>query len=96
MSPGVTNLFSLLKAAGDLESHAQMMDAYKDGNLRYGELKVAVGDALVKMTNTFKANKAEINANKKELKSQIKASSATIRLKAQETLAGSERIGRSA
>lgn len=86
MSPGVENLFYMLKASGDIENHAQLMNAYKDGNLRYGDLKVAVGDAIVKMTNTFKANREEILANKRALKDQIKQSSSEIRKKAQETL----------
>jgi len=86
MSPGVANLFMLMKAAGDLENHAQLMDAYKDGNLRYGDLKVTVAEAIVKMTDQFKTNKAEINANKRALKDQVKASSLEIRKKAQETM----------
>lgn len=86
MSPGVKNLFLIMKASGDLENYNQMMDAYKDGNLRYGDLKVTVGEAVVAMTNQFKAKKEEINADKKRLKDQIKASSAEIRKTAQETM----------
>ncbi len=86
MSPGIANLFMLMKAAGDLENHAQLMDAYKDGNLRYGDLKVTVAEAIVKMTDQFKANKAELNADKRALKDQVKASSLEIRKKAQETM----------
>ena len=86
MSPGVANLFSLLKAAGDTENYAHLMDAYNDGNLRYGDLKVTVGNAIVSLTNTFKENRAELNANKRALKDQIKQSSSEIRKKAQETL----------
>jgi len=86
MSPGVENLFSVLKAAGDLENHNQLMSTYTDGSLRYGDLKGIVAEAVVKMTNEFKARKEEVNADKKALKGQIKASSAEIRKKAQETL----------
>ena len=86
MSPGVTNLFSMLKASGDIENHDQLMDMYKDGNLRYGDLKVTVGNAIVNMTNTFKANRAELQKDKRALKDQIKQSSSEIRKKAQETL----------
>lgn len=86
MSAGVANLFSILKGSGDLVGHDQMMDAYKDGNLRYGDFKVTVANAVVAMTNEFKAKREELNANKRELKYQIKESSAEIRKKAQETL----------
>ncbi|MEM9544598.1 MAG: tryptophan--tRNA ligase [Bacteroidota bacterium] len=86
MSPGVENLFSMLKASGDVENHTQLLDTYKDGNLRYGDLKMAVGEAIVKMTNQFKANRAELLNNKRAMKDQIKQSSIEIRKKAQETL----------
>lgn len=86
MSPGVQNLFSMLKASGDTETHDQLMDTYTDGNLRYGDLKVAVGEAVVNMTNQFKANREEILSDKRALKDQIKQSSSEIRKQAQETL----------
>ena len=86
MSPGVENLFSLLKASGNLNSHDELMATYKDGNLRYGDLKGVVGEALVKMTNQFKANRNEILSDKRALKDQIKQSSSDIRKKAQQTL----------
>jgi len=86
MSAGVQNLFMILKASGDTISHDQLMDTYRDGNLRYGDLKVAVAESVVKMTDDFKVRRAEISADKKQLKSQIKASSADIRRKAQETI----------
>lgn len=86
MSPGVANLFLLMKAAGATQNHDQIMDTYKDGNLKYSELKEATADALVAMTSQFKEKKAEISEDKRALKDQIKASSIEIRKKAQETL----------
>lgn len=86
MSAGVANLFTLLKAAGDLDSHASIMKDYESGNLKYVDLKDATGDALVKLSNQFRENKAELLANKKEIKNQVKASSAEIRKRAQETI----------
>ena len=86
MSPGVANLFTLLKAAGDMDSHASIMKDYEAGNLKYVDLKDATADALVKLSNQFRENKAELLANKKEIKNQIKASSAEIRKRAQQTV----------
>jgi len=86
MSAGVENLFMLMRAAGAQESHDQLMDTYKDGSLRYSDLKEATADGLWTMMSQFAERKAEINANKKELKYQIKESSAQIRKKAQETM----------
>ncbi|MFK7932552.1 MAG: tryptophan--tRNA ligase [Saprospiraceae bacterium] len=86
MSAGITNLFTLIKASGLQTEHDQLMDTYKDGNLRYVDLKQAAAEGLVALSNTFKANRAELNANKKDVKNQIKASSAEIRKRAQQTV----------
>ncbi|MEE9440165.1 MAG: tryptophan--tRNA ligase [Saprospiraceae bacterium] len=86
MSEGVTNLFRLLKASGDTDNHAQLMSAYNDGNLRYGDLKGIVAESLVTMTSAFAVNKKEILVNRKDMKNQIKQSSYEIRKKAQNTL----------
>jgi tryptophanyl-tRNA synthetase len=86
MSEGVQNLFELLKSAGDQKSHDDLMQAYQSGNLKYADLKQVVADALVKLTSEFSERKKEINADKKRLKDQIKASSAEIRKTAQQTL----------
>lgn len=86
MSAGVENLFSLLKAAERMEAHASLMEDYKNGALKYADLKEAVAEGLVSLSADFKDRRADINSRKKEIKGQIKASSANIRKRAQETL----------
>jgi tryptophanyl-tRNA synthetase len=86
MSPGVQNLFELLRAGGNEEAHGQLLQAHKKGELKYAELKDAVADTLVALSNGFREKKAALLADKKEVKNQIKASSATIRRQAQETV----------
>ena len=86
MSPGVANLFELLKAAGAKEAHSRLMKDYEAGSLRYVDLKDAVADALVALSNEFRNKKAELLADKKAVKEQIKASSAAIRKEAQQTM----------
>jgi tryptophanyl-tRNA synthetase len=86
MSPGVANLFSLLKACEKMEAHQSLMDDYQAGALKYVDLKEAVAEALVELSTQMRNNKAEILANKKEVKNQIKASSFEIRKRAQETV----------
>lgn len=86
MSPGVENLFLLLRASGKVEAHDSLMDTYRAGNLKYVDLKEAVADALAELSNGFRARKAELAANKKEIKNQIRESSAEIRKRAQETV----------
>lgn len=86
MSPGVENLFSLLKAARQLELHASLMTDYQEGQLKYVDLKQAVGDALVAVSAPIQEKKKALLADKKSVKEQIKVSSAEIRKKAQETV----------
>lgn len=86
MSPGVKNLFSLLKAADKADAHNVLMANYESGSLKYAELKEAVAEALVEISTPFRERKMEIITHKKEIKEQIKASSVQIRLRAQETV----------
>ena len=94
MSPGIANLFLLMKAAGKdlvngekhLIAHDQLMDHYKSGELKYVDLKEATAQALVDLTDKFKANKEALIQDKKAVKNQIKASSHEIRKVAQTTL----------
>lgn len=86
MSAGVENLFSLLKAAGQMEAHASLMTDYEAGALKYVDLKQAVADGLVGISEPIRERKAELLADKKAVKNQIKASSAEIRKRAQQTL----------
>jgi len=86
MSAGVENLFGLLKAAGGDAAHNSLMDDYNAGALRYVDLKTAVADTLVDISDPLREKRAELMANKKEIKNQIKDSSAEIRKRAQETV----------
>ncbi|MBL7792832.1 MAG: tryptophan--tRNA ligase [Saprospiraceae bacterium] len=86
MSPGVSNLFTLLRASGRLPEYDALMDHYVTGSLKYVDLKEAVAEGLVALSEQFRARKAETVANKKEVKEQVKASSAHIRQRAQETI----------
>jgi len=86
ISPGIHNLFELLKAANNMEAHTALMTDYKSGTLKYSDMKGAVADTLVQLSETFRNNKAEITEDKKAVKNQIKQSSHQIRLRAQETI----------
>lgn len=86
MSPGVANLFMLLKACGPQELYHSLMADQEAGTLRYSDLKVAVADALVELTGEFRDRLEELKGRKKEVRQQIKASSAQIRERARETL----------
>lgn len=86
MSPGVKNLFSLLRAANKFDDYNVLMAQYESGNLKYAPLKEAVAEALVEVSNPFRERRAAILADKKAIKEQIKASSAHTRQRAQETI----------
>lgn len=86
MSPGLANLFQLLKAANNLTAHDEQMAAYTSGALKYSELKGIVADTLVGLNREFVEKKEAITADKKAIKNQIKASSAEIRKRAQATI----------
>lgn len=86
MSAGVKNLFDLLKAAGGTAAHASLLQDYEAGSLKYVDLKEAVAEALVMLSEPFRERKAQIHADKKAVKEQIKAASSEIRRRAQETV----------
>jgi tryptophanyl-tRNA synthetase len=69
-----------------MEAHTSLMDDYNKGALKYSDLKEAVAEGLVDLSAVFKERRADIQRRRKEIKNQIKASSATIRKRAQETL----------
>jgi tryptophanyl-tRNA synthetase len=87
MSPGVENLFSLLRAAGNLTLHNELLEHHSAGQLKYVELKEAVANALVAISQPARERRAAILADKKAVKEQIRASSARIREKARQTVA---------
>jgi len=85
MSPGIENLFSLLKACGGANYEA-LLESYNKGELRYGDFKMEVAQAVVDLVKPMRERLEEIKANKKDIKYAIKQSTAEIRKKAMKTL----------
>ncbi|MCB0706323.1 MAG: tryptophan--tRNA ligase [Saprospiraceae bacterium] len=86
MSLGVQNLFELIKAGENMTAYTSLMEDYNAENLKYVDLKAAAAETLVALSEQFREKRAELLANKKDVKNQIKASSAEIRKRAQETI----------
>jgi tryptophanyl-tRNA synthetase len=86
LSPGVANLFELLKASGKTAAYEALMKDYQAGVLRYVDLKEQTAEALIALSKTFRDNKAALEADKKGVKETIKSSSAEIRKQAQQTI----------
>ncbi|MBK8502140.1 MAG: tryptophan--tRNA ligase [Saprospiraceae bacterium] len=85
MSPGVENLFRLLKASERADDYHQLMESFDQGKLQYGHLKEVVARALIEMTEPIRQRKQTIIIDKKRVKEQIRASSAEMRQRAQKT-----------
>jgi tryptophanyl-tRNA synthetase len=86
MSPGVRNLFALLRAGGNSDDYDGFTADYNAGTLRYGDLKVAVGEGLVELCRPIRERYQDIYANRKTVKRQVLESSAQIRKRAQQTV----------
>lgn len=63
MSPGVANLFEILKACGRTAEANALLQEHNAGTLKYSNLKEVVADALVELTSELRANRADIAAN---------------------------------
>ncbi len=86
MSPGVLNLFELLKGSGNMDAYGRLKSDYERGELAYSALKGETAESLVAFTAPFRERLNALNEDKKNVKAQIAESSAAIRKIAQTTL----------
>jgi len=63
MSPGVKNLFTLLKVFSPAETQAHFNEQYEAGNLRYKDLKEALGQDMVNTLRPIRERRAELAAS---------------------------------
>ena len=62
ISPGIANLFEILKACGREAEAAAMTEDYFAGRLRYVQLKDAAAAALIDLSATLRARRAEVES----------------------------------
>lgn len=86
MSPGVVNLFEILKACGKTAEAEALLKEYNAGKRQYRELKEVVADALVELTGNLRARRAEILKDVAAVNLQVKEMSEKARGIAKETL----------
>ncbi|GAB4496068.1 MAG: tryptophan--tRNA ligase [Saprospiraceae bacterium] len=86
MSPGVQNLFELLRACGNMTAYDGLMADYQAGALKYSTLKEEVAETIVALVRPLRERLAELNADKRAVKASIQESSAEIRKRAQQTM----------
>ncbi|MCW5923125.1 MAG: tryptophan--tRNA ligase [Saprospiraceae bacterium] len=86
MSPGVQNLFELLRACGNMAAFQSLMADYHAGTLKYSDLKEEVASSVAGLVNPLRERLATLQADKRNVKAQIQESSAEIRKRAQQTM----------
>lgn len=86
MSPGVQNLFLLLKACGNQQAYDHLMNAHRSKDLKFSELKATVADAVIELCRPIRDNYKELISKQDEIKDLIRDSSFVIRKKAQQTM----------
>lgn len=67
MSPGIENLFTMLRACGKENDAKSLSDEYFKGTLSYKELKDSVGDAVVELTTPLRFKKMELLKDKQKM-----------------------------
>ena len=72
MSPGVENLFNLIKACGKEKEYDELLKQYKSGILKYKDLKEVTADALVELTRGFITRRDEISGDETYVKNIAK------------------------
>jgi tryptophanyl-tRNA synthetase len=64
MSPGVANLFELLRLSGaPAESIAELRSAHAAGKIRYGDLKTAVQESLMRVLDPIRERRAGLSGD---------------------------------
>ncbi|MBA7529884.1 Tryptophan--tRNA ligase [subsurface metagenome] len=92
MSPGVQNLFNLIKACEKNSEFNSLMNDYKAGNLRYKDLKEVTADALVELTEPIRKKKEELMADKTYIEKLARTLSEKAASIARETVAGVRKL----
>lgn len=86
MSPGVENLFNIIKACEKNTEYDELFSQFYAGNLRYKDLKEVTADALVELTGRLRKKRAGIMNDKAGLEKVIRNSSAKAREFASQTV----------
>ena len=86
ISPGLENLFQLLEGSAGKEAVQPFKSDFDRGVLKYGQLKEAVSDSLIALTDTFKLRKKEIEFDSDLIKDMVMEMSQKARKIARSTI----------
>jgi tryptophanyl-tRNA synthetase len=86
MSPGVANLFTLIRACNNMDAWDSLKADYDNGALKYKDLKEAAADSLVNTLRPFRERREELNGRQDEMLALARESSAVARAYAGKTL----------
>lgn len=83
---GVANLFALLKLFINAETYTKYVEDYKEGKIRYSEVKDVLSSAIFKELEPFQKRRQEFEANPKLVDEIIQSSNQSCRELAEETM----------
>jgi tryptophanyl-tRNA synthetase len=86
MSPGVSNLFTIVKACEKMNEFKSLMESFHNGTLKYKELKDVAADALVDLTRPFRLKREELKKDPEGINRIVIRSSEKARNFAEKTL----------
>lgn len=86
MSPGVANLFLLLKGFSTPATVSQFESDYKAGNLRYSDLKKTLADDIIAALTPIREKRDELAANPKLVREILEKGAEEARSIARETM----------
>lgn len=86
MSPGVANLFNLLKIFSASETVEFFEEQYKSGSLRYGDLKKTLGDDIAAKLGVIRERRAELAKDPDLVEDMLNDSAKQVRRLARTTL----------
>ncbi len=92
MSPGVENLFNLIKACGKMENYDSLMNEYKSGTLKYKDLKEATGEAIIEVTTPIRLRKQELMKDRSYIEKLVVSLSEKAKAVASVTLEGVKKL----
>ncbi|MFA6198341.1 MAG: tryptophan--tRNA ligase [Patescibacteria group bacterium] len=67
LSPGIKNLFLLLKEFGTTEEYRKFDAAYRDKSIRYSDLKSTLAEAIIRTLKPFQAKRAALAKSPKKI-----------------------------